>query len=37
MLLKYGFKSTEPSLRMYLGERKAYEKHLYGIISPEKG
>ena len=37
MVLKYGFKSTEPSLRMYLGERKDYEKHIYGILSPEKG
>ncbi|MCK4328456.1 GNAT family N-acetyltransferase [candidate division WOR-3 bacterium] len=37
MLLRYRFKSTEPSLRMYLGERKDYEKHIYGILSPEKG
>ena len=37
MVLIYGFKSTEPSIRMYLGERKDYEKHIYGILSPEKG
>ena len=37
LLLKYEFKSTEPALRMYLGERKDYEEHIYGILSPEKG
>ena len=37
MLLRNGFNYIEPSLRMYLGERKNYEKNLFGIIAPEKG
>ena len=37
LVQKYGFKNREPSLRMFLGERKDYEKNVYGILSPEKG
>jgi len=37
-LLKHlGFQYRAPSLRMYRGDRKAYENHVYGILSPEKG
>ena len=32
-----GFRSSTPSLRMYRGRRKNYEKHLRAILSPEKG
>jgi len=37
ILLKYDFKYKEPSLRMYFGEKKTYEKYVYGIFSAEKG
>ncbi len=37
MLLENGFQYTEPSLRMYLGERRDYKGGVYGIIAPEKG
>ena len=37
ILLKYDFKYKEPSLRMYFGEKKTYEKYVYGILSAEKG
>lgn len=37
LLLNLGFKYHTPSLRMYLGDRKDYESHIYGILSPEKG
>jgi ribosomal protein S18 acetylase RimI-like enzyme len=33
---RLGFLYLTPSLRMYLGEPIAYEKHVYGIISAEK-
>lgn len=35
-LKKLGFGQGEPSLRMYLGERRDYEQHAFGIISAEK-
>lgn len=31
------FDILAPSLRMYLGERIDYERHVYAIVSPEKG
>lgn len=31
------FIHTQASLRMYRGKRKDYERHIYGILSPEKG
>lgn len=37
MLLENGFQYAEPSLRMYLGERRDYEGGVHGIIAPEKG
>lgn len=37
MFLEAGFVNSEPSLRMYLGKRRSYESHMYGIASPEKG
>lgn len=37
MLVRYGFKYNKPSVRMYLDKRRDYEKHVYGILSPEKG
>ncbi len=36
-LLSCGFEYIQPSLRMYLGEKIEYEKHVYGILSAEKG
>lgn len=35
-LKRLGFGQAEPSLRMYLGERRDYERHAYAIISAEK-
>jgi len=32
-----GFIYNDPCLRMYLGEYRDYERHIYGIISAEKG
>ena len=32
-----GFRSLAPSLRMYRGRRKDYEKYIRSILSPEKG
>nr|MBN2277016.1 GNAT family N-acetyltransferase [candidate division Zixibacteria bacterium] len=32
-----GFVYNAPSLRMYLGERRDYENHVFGIFGPEKG
>jgi GNAT superfamily N-acetyltransferase len=37
LLTESGFQYRPPALRMYLGERLEYEKHIYGIFSPEKG
>ncbi|UCD95077.1 MAG: GNAT family N-acetyltransferase [Candidatus Zixiibacteriota bacterium] len=37
LIISSGFHYREPALRMYLGERLEYEKHIYGIFSPEKG
>lgn len=37
LLLRNGFVHLPPSLRMYLGERRDYHRHVYGIIAPEKG
>jgi GNAT superfamily N-acetyltransferase len=37
MLLREGFRYLEPSLRMYLGEPRDYERNVYGIVAPEKG
>jgi GNAT superfamily N-acetyltransferase len=37
ILLDNGFVYNEPSVRMYMGERMDYERHIYGILSPEKG
>ena len=36
-LTRNGFDYNQPSLRMYLGHRRDYEKHVYAIFSPEKG
>lgn len=36
-LLRYGFRFSLPSLRMYFGPRRDYEEHCFGITSPEKG
>jgi ribosomal protein S18 acetylase RimI-like enzyme len=36
-LLSQGFEYREPSLRMYLGEKREYESFVYAIVSPEKG
>jgi hypothetical protein len=36
-LVDLGFRYLAPSLRMYRGEKKHYESHIYGILSPEKG
>jgi ribosomal protein S18 acetylase RimI-like enzyme len=33
----HGFIYSEPSLRMYLGERREYEENIFAIMSPEKG
>jgi ribosomal protein S18 acetylase RimI-like enzyme len=37
ILYSYGFENLTPSLRMYLGERIDYERHVFAIVSPEKG
>lgn len=37
LLIARGFVYMQPSVRMYRGERVGYDKHVYGIISPEKG
>lgn len=37
VMLDNGFYYTQPSLRMYRGERIDYESHIYGILGPEKG
>lgn len=37
MFVGAGFVNSEPSLRMWLGTKRAYEDHVYGIVSPEKG
>ena len=37
LLLEYGFTARPPSLRMYLGSRRDYERAIFGIFSPEKG
>jgi ribosomal-protein-alanine N-acetyltransferase len=37
ILLKNRFLYCPPSLRMYRGKKITYEKHVYGILSPEKG
>ncbi|MBN1211235.1 MAG: GNAT family N-acetyltransferase [candidate division Zixibacteria bacterium] len=37
LLYKQGFYYNPPSLRMYRGKKKEYEKNIYGILSPEKG
>jgi GNAT superfamily N-acetyltransferase len=37
VLLRYHFEFRPPSLRMYLGKRLDYEKHIYGISSADKG
>ena len=37
LLLSRGFVHKPPSLRMYHGLRRDYERFVFGIISPEKG
>jgi ribosomal protein S18 acetylase RimI-like enzyme len=37
LLYELGFCYKAPSLRMYRGKKKEYEKNIYGILSPEKG
>ena len=37
LLLAEGFVYSQPSLRMYFGLRRDYERHVYAIVSPEKG
>ena len=37
VMLNNGFLCTQPSLRMYRGERIEYESCVYGILGPEKG
>jgi GNAT superfamily N-acetyltransferase len=37
VLSALGFTYRAPSLRMYWGEAKHYETHIYAILSPEKG
>ncbi len=37
LLLAEGFVYSQPSLRMYFGLRRNYERHVYAIVSPEKG
>jgi len=37
LLLRRGFVYNPPSLRMYRGEKREYERHIYAILSPEKG
>jgi len=37
LLLKRGFLYRVPCVRMYLGRKRACEKGVYGILSPEKG
>jgi GNAT superfamily N-acetyltransferase len=37
ILRKRGFLYQPPSLRMYLGQRRHYEDHVYAIVSAEKG
>lgn len=37
LLVDLGFSYHAPSLRMYWGDKKDYEAHIYGILSPEKG
>lgn len=37
LIIKHGFIYKQPSLRMYRGKRINYERHIYGILSPEKG
>ena len=37
VMLDHGFYYTQPSLRMYRGERIDYESHIYCILGPEKG
>lgn len=37
LAVEYGFLYGQPSLRMYQGECRRYEKHIYGIFSAEKG
>ena len=36
-LRESGFEQSDPSLRMYLGERRDYESYAFAIISAEKG
>ncbi|MFZ5981284.1 MAG: GNAT family N-acetyltransferase [Candidatus Zixiibacteriota bacterium] len=37
LLLRRGFVFTQPSLRMYRGRKRNYERHVFAILSPEKG
>ena len=37
ILLRYHFSYGPPSLRMFLGQRRNYEKYMYGIISADMG
>ena len=37
LLMSRGFVHKPPSLRMYRGLRRDYERFIFGIISPEKG
>ena len=37
LLVDKGFNYVEPSLRMYLGQRRDYESNVYGILAAEKG
>jgi ribosomal protein S18 acetylase RimI-like enzyme len=37
ILLDHGFIFTQPSVRMYLGDKREYQASVYSIISAEKG
>lgn len=37
LLLQQGFLYSQPSLRMYLGQQRSYERSVFAILSPEKG
>lgn len=37
LMLDHGFECRPPSLRMYRGLKKDYERHVYGIVSPDVG
>jgi len=37
LIMSRGFVHTPPSLRMYRGQKRLYEQHVFAIVSPEKG